>query len=491
MFEKSLTRQSLSILFIFFLLLPYLFLISEFQIKTNIDWEELMWVAKNTLIQSFASACAGTLLGFIVALSSLNLQSEKQKKIFEVFCFLPYYVPTLFFIIALLQTWTNFPKGLEGVIIVHTLMNFGLAALMIRDGILHKAGPSVDLAAVLGSTKYQYLFRVLVPLLRFDLFVSFSFLFITAFMSFSVPLLVGGQQISSFEVMIYEILRHQTDWSSAVFVSLIQSLFLGVLFYLSLRPSSAERKARFHDYAWISIKYLWTLAALPFLILISGYLFSFFQSHFLLHFREILQLPLLTNILNTLMLVALATLMAFFLNCLASLLYFSTQLSSFVRFYLGPTSALVGFGVLIWGNRLLLPEFLQLTLAYLFVFHLFFLRNFLFPRLAELKGQHELAQVLGVSEIEFFKQVVFPTLIPNLFQSCGLFAIWVMGDFAMANMISKQYITLAQVIERLTNNYRLDQAMILSTFLGVLIFAVYHVIQRAGHVIHQKSHQKL
>ena len=491
LFEKRLTRNILCTLFILFFILPYLFLITEFRLNTDIDWEEWLWVARNTLTQSFLSATAGTLIGFLVALGSLSFSTAKRSRYFEALCLLPFYIPTLFFVLALLQVWPQFPKGLWGVVIVNTLMNFGLATLMIREGLQQKAGPSTDLAIVLGSSKFQYFFRVLIPLLRFDLLTTFSFLFITAFLSFSVPLLVGGQQVSSFEIMIYETLRHQQDWSSAVFISLIQSLFLGVIFFFSLRPSQNEKSMRFHQFSWLNLKYFWLVATLPIIILVFGYLISFFQSHFLLHLEELFKRPLAEHMINTLLLAIVTSTISFGLNALASLLYFSTRFSFFIRFYLGPTSALVGFGVLIWGNRFHLPEFIQLSLAYLFVFQIFFLRNILIPRLAELQKQYELSQVLGVSELDFFKKVVFASLARHLFQSSGLFAVWVMGDFAIANMISKQYITLAQVIERLCNNYRLDQALILSTFLGVLIFAVYHVIQKAGHVIDQRTHQKL
>ncbi len=491
MSQGSIARKALAAGFILFLLIPYLFMLSELSFSSRIDWDEFLWVAKNTFIQSFFSAFAGTLLGFAVALGSMKIQSHRNIQIFESLCLIPYYIPTLFFVISVLQVWPAFPRGLWGIVIMHVLLNFGLAAQMIRDGILNKAGPSADLAATLGSSKLQYYRKILVPLLRADLLISFSFLFITAFLSFSIPLLVGGQQIGSFEVMIYEIIRHQTDWSSAVFISLLQSLFLGAVFFTFLRPSILERKERFHSSSWIGIPLLWTLAALPLLITLTGYLAVLFESHFLLHLNEVVSRPLLAPLLNTTFLALFSTLFSLFLNCLAGYLYFSTHLSFFVRFYLGPTSALVGFGVLIWGNRLSMPEFLQLTIAYLFVFHLFFLRNILFPRLSELKKQHELAQVLGVREMDFFQKISLPTILPSLFQSCGLFAIWVMGDFALTNMIAKDYVTLAQLIERLTQNYRFDQALILSTLLGGLIFGVYHVIQRTGHVIHQKIYQKL
>ncbi|MFN8943378.1 MAG: ABC transporter permease [Pseudobdellovibrionaceae bacterium] len=477
--------------FIAFLILPYLFLISEFSASAQMNWPEFWWVCKNTLIQSFLSALTGTALGFMVALGLCKIQTEKFKKILTALCFIPFYVPTLFFVLAVLQVWKDFPMGLWGVVVIHVLMNFGMSAIIIYEGISHKAGSSVDLAMILGAGKWKVLSRILIPLIRFDLFVSFSVLFIYSFLSFSVPMLVGGQQVSSFEVMIYEIIRYESDWSGAVFISVLQSLFLGSLFYFTLRPPSQEKKNQINNSHWIGIPYLWCIVLLPVGILLLGYSVSFFQSQFLFQLKQIQSLELFEPILHSVSLGLSSAVAAFAMSCLATYLYFSTVLAKFVRFFLGPTSALVGFGVLIWGNRFHLPETAQLITAYLLIFHLYFLRNVIFPRLAEIQRQYELSKILSASEFQFFKKVAFKSISSSLFQSSALLAVWVMGDFVISNMISKHHVSLAQVIQRLANQYRLDQAMILSAGLGILIFMVYSGIQRLGHVVHQTTHKDL
>lgn len=457
----------------------------------QIDWSEFSWVLRNTLTQSLLSAFLGTALGFLVALGLLHIQNQKIKKWVSAACFAPFYIPTLFFVLALLQLWNGFPKNIAGVIAVHILMNFGFSALLLHEGLVNKAGPSTDLAIVLGAKKWSYIRAVLLPLLRTDLLVSFASLFLFSFCSFSVPMLVGGQQVSSFEVMIYEIIRYQADWSAAVFISLAQSVFLGAVFILILKPQREERKTVFHSLEWISLPYTWWLSLIPTGILIAGYLFSFTQSHFWLHWNEVWQLPWLQALLTSVQLGTITALIALAIGSVASFLYFTTPLTHFVRFYLGPTSALVGFGVLVWGHRLNLPEIFQISLAYLLVFQIYFLRTMIFPRIEELRKQHELAEILGASSWSFFSRITLPATIPALTQATALMVIWSMGDFVLINMIAKEQTSLAQMIERLTNNYRLDQALLLSALLGVFLFSLYHVIQKAGHVTHQKLNEKL
>src|SRR5690606_27707093 len=115
----------------FLLLSPYFILIGELQF-VEFNWIEFSEAFKNTLVQSLLSAVMSIVFGIIGALGLCSLQGSKKLKYYELACLIPSFLPTLFFVTALLRVVHPFPFGLTGIILVHALTYLGLTALFYQ-----------------------------------------------------------------------------------------------------------------------------------------------------------------------------------------------------------------------------------------------------------------------------------------------------------------------------------------------------------------------
>ncbi|MBO9668082.1 MAG: iron ABC transporter permease, partial [Bdellovibrio sp.] len=158
------------------------------------DWGELWWAFKNSFLQAFLSATLSLFIGGWASLGILNFASGRGRKFrlgMEILCLLPNFLPPLFVLLAILNVVDPFPMGIIGISIVHTMMNFGLVAVLLAGVIENKVGGVAELSLVEGSGRLRFLFKGMLPMLKKDLWLLGLFIFVVSFGSFSVPLIVG------------------------------------------------------------------------------------------------------------------------------------------------------------------------------------------------------------------------------------------------------------------------------------------------------------
>ncbi|MBK7960104.1 MAG: ABC transporter permease subunit [Bdellovibrionales bacterium] len=221
-------RITQRVLVLSLLLLPFFGLLMEMDLDIHLDWDELGWALKNTLLQALGSTGVTLFLGLLGSFGLLWLDAKgfsRTLKWIEGGLLLPSLLPSLYVILASMQMVDPFPMGRIGIIFVHTMMNFGMIAVILSQILRRQIVNLSETALILGVGFWKFLGRAVIPLLSRDLFRLGFFIFALCFTSFAVPLTVGGGRGTTIEVLIFEKLRYDLNWNQAVTLSLLQIFF--------------------------------------------------------------------------------------------------------------------------------------------------------------------------------------------------------------------------------------------------------------------------
>jgi ABC-type spermidine/putrescine transport system permease subunit II len=121
--------------FVALLCLPYLLALPLVGGPWSFDLGEFIWALKNSLLQALGSGIIATLMGFLGALA-LTSGGDLLRLLF----LLPGILPTLFLIISLLALTPQFPMGLTGIIIAHSIVSFGVVAVSLAQTLREQLG---------------------------------------------------------------------------------------------------------------------------------------------------------------------------------------------------------------------------------------------------------------------------------------------------------------------------------------------------------------
>src|SRR5690606_17756883 len=127
---------------------------------------------------------------------------------------------TLFVLLACLKFFSPFPFGFAGIVLVHAVLNIGLAAVSIARVLDAKVGGWAELALIEGGSRGNFLAAVFSSVKR-DIGIVFLFIFSICFASLTVPLVVGRFDALTTEVLIYEKIRVTGEWGQAFSLSIL------------------------------------------------------------------------------------------------------------------------------------------------------------------------------------------------------------------------------------------------------------------------------
>lgn len=463
-------RKCLRFSVVLFLLFPFLFLISQFRIDSHLDWQELWWAFKNSVIQAFFSALCSLLLGFWVSLGLLGLRQgllKKTRPLFEVLCLLPNFLPPIFILLSTLNVIDPFPMGLVGIVIIHTFMNFGLVAVLLSEEIANKIGGLIELSYVEGARRWQVILRVLLPLLKKDLLMMGLFIFAVCFGSFAVPLVVGGGKGTTIEVLIYEKIRLSSDWGQAVLLALLQSGFIFAISFFANkgRGQQSTRNANLNllrSFSGISILVLFSV------VYFLGYIEGFFSGLTMVTTFYDVQSALFWNFWGTLGL-GLATGILCFISLMVIAYGWSTGwFEKFLNGYVAPSTSLACFAFLILGPNEGFYPFIKIPLAITLLSLNSLFRMGWDGAIQALSQQRTVAYAMGASSEQIFREILFPQILDRAGLLAGIVSVWACGDFAVSRILAHRDLSIAMMTETLMSGYRLNQAIVLS---GVIVFS--------------------
>lgn len=477
-------RDVLRAALVVFLLSPFLFLVWQFPSIQGPDWGEIFWAAGNSFFQAFGSATFSVIGGLWGAFGLICFSTEVRRpwrSVLEVMLLTPNFLPPIFILLSALNFVDPFPMGLPGMIFIHTLMNWGLVAVMLARLIEEKTGGAAELALIEGCSRWRFLRLGLFPMLKKDLGLLWIFVFAVCFGSFAVPLVVGGGRGTTMEVLIYEKIRLSNNWGHGVLIAFLQSVFLFTLSLWAVRGRAVVQGRR-AQLRLIEMKSGVAVILLFTAFLLLGYLQGFpsgwaqagvfreMSGDLLKAFAGSMAIGLFTGILSLFCLV------------LTAFLVPSVWFERFLSGYVAPSSALTSFAFLVLTPNGGLWPFVKIPVALVLVTLPVLWRLGWFGTLESLRRQKEVATTLGADDFLFLRLILWPQIAPAAGTLAGLAAVWACGDFAMSRILAHHDLTLAMMTETLiSSGYRLGLATLVSVGVllsGLLCFAAMKGLTR-------------
>lgn len=364
--------------------------------------------------------------------------------------------------------------GVWGIVIIHTLINFGLVAVLLAGMIEQKIGGVAELAYVEGASRGRFIIQGLLPMLRKDMGLLFLFIFVVCFGSFSVPLIVGGGKGTTIEVLIYEKIRLSSDWSQAVLLALLQSAFIFGLSLLTGKGAASQQvrtsnlsliKAPTGVLVLLAISGLYLLGYIEGLVAGVGMISTFYE----------VQSALIWNFLGTIVLSVSVGVFCYGLLMLIAYCWPKAWFEKFLNGYVAPSTSLACFCLLILGPNEGVFPFLKIPLAITLLSVSSLFRMGWDSELQALQSQVTVAYSMGASRGQIFREILFPQISGRAGLLAGIASIWACGDFAVSRILAHRDLSIAMMTETLMSGYRLSQATILSLLIivsGVICFAI-------------------
>lgn len=487
-----------SLLMLFFILIflgPYAILLSHFSLSFKTTLPELFIVLQNTILQAAGSGLLSVGLGILGGLGLLWLNRVTSSRFYfwvEKIILLPNLLPSLFVILSCLGVIRPFPFGIMGVILIHSLVNIGLVAILFKTLCLQKLRPLAQLSLIEGASTWHF-FRVgVLGYLKMDIIYLFLFVFSISLISFNVPYMIGGPSGATLEVLIFEKLIIHQSWSEALGLSFIQMGLIGFVSFLS-HQSKWNESSIFEDKTCELLEWKWGMI-FPILaigIIIYSPLQSIPNGVKQLKFLNFSLTELINPIYNSFQIGLGGGFIIFCLALLACFGYSSKWVRGLSQYFLSPGPVLLGFSFFLIQpylnkynllNSLNLQIMIGLSILYFWTLY----RLTLAAALKNLSRQIEVAEVLGASRFMIFAKIIFPQVIYPISFLCGIGSMWLCGDFAFSRVISSSDFHLALIIKSLASSYRLDAAQVLVLMLYVLSVGLFIFWWRLGHVLNRK-----
>ncbi len=458
-------------------LVPYLVLLYHMSSIGSVDSRELLWVLKNTLAQSALSSILCVFFGVFGALG-LAWVSDRYPKYsiwLETLLILPNFLPPIFLAYSALYWIRPFPYGYVGISLTHVLMNVGLVSVICHGIFQSKVGSYAELALIEGATTWQFLRSVLRQMLFRELLIIAAFIFTMCLSSFVIPLLTGGEQGVTLEVLIYQKVRWSSHFSQAMSLSAVQMGLLIVVAFVVPKSTFRRQDRRYqldllHQPLGLLIPLLAVILVFtaPFLNLLSvGFTI----------FHNMTLWSLVPRALLTSLFLSFGTGFLIFIFLQISLLWGDDPFfRKFFQFFQAPSTALMGLSLVLLApsQEFLMPALTCFALS--LIFYPIVYRMRWKEQIDSLHGQVILAQTLGADEWQIFKEITFSQSKGVAGSLSGICAFWALGDFAIPTFLLPTDATLAQIMEDLLGSYRMGFAgsfYFLIALVGSLVFLLF------------------
>ncbi len=462
---------------ILFLLSPFLILffnITELNFSLT---SEVKHVFAFTFEQSFLSALISVVLGFMGSLGLISLQNKKVSKAMEFMALAPCFVPVIFVVFSCLNISSFFKfslQGLFGIIFVHSLINTGVCSVLFSTALKNKIAVINKLFVLHSKNSFVYVCKFILPLMIKDIVYIFSSVFLFCFTSFSIPLVIGGVQSTTVDLLIYEKIL-SGELSLAVTLAFVQFLFLALILFLLNSFKGNESSIEVSRIPWPRLSPLIVFAALPFIILCAGFVSPMsFSQNTSFYLKMSLNSLFIALLAGYLMFMFVQFLLAFLPN---------KFLEFFLQHYTSPSTALTCLAVVIFISSSVVLK-LSLFWVYLILFIPFLYKMFLQSFVDQIRPVIKLAKTYGGDRWMIYKVVIFPLSYKVTLLVAFIAAAWVLGDYAVTSVLLGDLSTLALNIKNSMRAYRLDESfgllMILLLGEGIL-FIIYRGLLKFGN----------
>lgn len=439
----------------------------------RLSWPEgIKWLSVFgwTFLQALLTTLISLLFGLLGSRGLLYFKTKPYSSLLEACALVPAFLPPLLFCLALVnltEVFAPFPFGFMALVLIQSLVSVGLCSHVFARQLQKEAFHLSEWSRVHNISPWRFLMMLSKTVLKRDIKILGVFVFVNAFASLSFPLLVAGGSHISLEFFIYEKLQNPTLWPEALFLILIQMLFVFAVCLLGLDFKALFSLKQTQINKALHLLPSWPfvmIPLLPMILYLSGLSLSFrFEV-----VKKLFQLkgPILSALWSSVVLSMGVGALTFFGLCLMALSFQNIRIRKFVFAYLNPGTTLTGFAFLILSPG-----------ASPYVAWILGLGILLFPLvyrfqgedlLVRLSGQVETARLFGAGPLLVFRGILWPECFKGFCLCAGIAAFWACGEFAYTLMLSKGKQNLALLIYDLFSSYRLDMALLAS---GILLIA--------------------
>jgi len=127
----------------------------------------------------------------------------------------------------------------KGILLAHAFYNFPVVVRMV-SALWQRVNPHYEeMAMTLGARGFTLFRKVTLPLISPAIFASAMLTFVFCFLSFSIPLIIGGYQYATIEVDIFTSIMTLLDFRTGAALAVIQISLSLVFMYIYLRSLDA------------------------------------------------------------------------------------------------------------------------------------------------------------------------------------------------------------------------------------------------------------
>jgi len=191
-----------------------------------------------SMVLSLELAVLSTLCTLVLGIASALALGRWQfgGRDFLVSFFLsPILVPTVVYAIALLQFFAAFRMlgTFTSLLIAHTVLGLAYAMRILVPATVGINTVMEEAAMVLGATRLQALWRVVLPLMRGGIAAASIFAFVVSLDEVVMVIFIGGAQTITFPLRLYSYMAERFDPVVSVYSSLFVVVAVAVVFALA------------------------------------------------------------------------------------------------------------------------------------------------------------------------------------------------------------------------------------------------------------------
>jgi len=137
--------------------------------------------------------------------------------------------------LGVIYTW-------KAILLAHAFYNFPVVVRMVSS-LWQRVNPHYEeMAKTLGARGFRLFWKVTLPLISPAIFASAMLTFVFCFLSFSVPLILGGYRYVTIEVDIFSTVMTLLDFRTGSALAVVQITLSALFMYLYLRSLDAYSK---------------------------------------------------------------------------------------------------------------------------------------------------------------------------------------------------------------------------------------------------------
>lgn len=234
-------------------------------LASSVTWRIVGYTAAQAAISTIASV----LIALPAAYALYRLDSTGRRALLAIIT-IPFVLPTVVVGLAFREL-LPFPGTTGAIIVAHVFFNVGLVVRIVGSLWGHLDPRLTDVATTLGRTPVRAFTSVTWPLLRPAVLGAAALVFLFAFTSFGVVLVLGDPALPTIEVAVYTAAIQRLDFAAAAGLALLQFAIVAAVLLLTSRLQARQavrqrlgdddvRRRPANAFDYLSLGWTWLLA---------------------------------------------------------------------------------------------------------------------------------------------------------------------------------------------------------------------------------------